>query len=61
MSTVGVFLFLFLFVFVFPKKGETIYSGSTSTIPGSGFDTTSCKNRNHNKLGARVRGEGLLG
>lgn len=51
---------LVLFCF-FSLEGGNIYSGSTCTIPGSGFDTVSCKNRNHNKLGAHLRGTGLLG
>lgn len=39
---------------VFFLKGKNIYSGSAFTIPGSGFDTTRCRNRNHNKLGGRL-------
>lgn len=38
----------------FFSQRENIYSGSTFTIPGSGFDTTCCRNRNHNKLGGHL-------
>lgn len=38
-------------IFLFFLEGGNIYSGSTFIIPGSGFDTTSCRNRNCNKLG----------
>lgn len=48
----------------FLGRGKNIYSGSTFTIPGSGFDTTSCRNRNHNKLGRLfiffLQGQGLM-
>lgn len=40
--------------FFFLEGGKNINSGSTRTIPGSGFDTTSCRNRNHNKLEGRL-------
>lgn len=38
----------------FLEGGKNIYSGSAFTIPGSGFDTTRCRNRNHNKRGGRL-------
>lgn len=41
-------------VIFFLGRRKNIYSGSTFTIPGSGSDTTSCRNRNHNKLGGRL-------
>lgn len=46
MSTVIFFFFL--------RRGKNIYFGSALTIPGSGFDTTSCRNRNPNKLGGHL-------
>lgn len=41
-------------IFFFLRRGKNICSGNAFTIPGSGFDTTSFRNRNHNKLGAHL-------